>query len=283
MFSPIAWPEALRQRAVELALDDHVVEDVAAVVDRRVAHHRHLPGVADRSRPRRHGSRWGTPAASRRWSWCRGLPRSRRAASSPWRASPARTAKSAGRCRPPRSGRPCRRCRLRRLPARSPRWSCPWRAWCRWSCTMAPPAVIAERDATEAKPGDLVGGIAVAVHDLLGRNAEPLGDHAREHRGVALAGRLHVERQDQAVAARKLQRRAFERRAAGMFEHAGDAEPAQLAALERVLAPLLEAVDVGELQRLVDDRPGTRRSRRWCRPRSCRGSPSPGSGSSCAA
>ena len=93
----------------------------------------------------------------------------------------------------------------------------------------------------------------MAVHDLRGRDAEPLGDDAREHRGVALSGRLHVERQHEGVAAREAQRRAFERRAAGMLEHAGDAEAAQLAALKRFLAPLLEAVDVGELERLVDD------------------------------
>ena len=39
-------PEALRERAVELALDDRVIEDVAAVVDRGVARDRHLAGVA---------------------------------------------------------------------------------------------------------------------------------------------------------------------------------------------------------------------------------------------
>ena len=65
MFSPIAWPRPLRQRAVELALDDHVIEHVAAVVDRGVARDRHLAGVADRSPPRRHGSRSGRSAASR--------------------------------------------------------------------------------------------------------------------------------------------------------------------------------------------------------------------------
>jgi len=37
--------------------------------------------------------------------------------------------------------------------------------------------------------------------DLLGLDAEPLRDHAREDRGVTLAGRLHVHREQQVLAA----------------------------------------------------------------------------------
>ena len=59
---------------------------------------------------------------------------------------------------------------------------------------------------------------------------------AREDRLVALAGGLHVERQHGGLAARKQQRRAFQRRAAGVFEHAGKADAAKLAALGRLRA-----------------------------------------------
>ena len=102
--------------------------------------------------------------------------------------------------------------------------------------------------------GQFMRGIAVGVRDGFERNAEPLGDHRRKHRGMALAGVLHVERQQKMLAAGKAQHGAFERRAAGMFEHAGNAEPAIFAALGRFALALLEVVVVGKLQRLVEDR-----------------------------
>ena len=70
---------------------------------------------------------------------------------------------------------------------------------------------------------------------------------------MALAGRLHVEHEVEGVATRKLERGTLQRRAAGMLQHAGDAEPAQLATPLRFLAPLLETVDVCEFERLVDN------------------------------
>ncbi len=90
--------------------------------------------------------------------------------------------------------------------------------------------------------------------DQLGLDAEPLRQHRIEHGGVALAGRLHVEAQDEPLAARKVQRGRLEREAARVLEHAGNPDPAVLAALARLATALLEAVIVGECQRLVDHR-----------------------------
>jgi hypothetical protein len=98
------------------------------------------------------------------------------------------------------------------------------------------------------------GGIAVRMRDCLKRNAEALGDDLREHGGMALAGITDIERQQELAGFRKTQFGALGRRAAGMFEHAGDAEAAILAALFRVPAALLESLIVGEFQRLVEHR-----------------------------
>ena len=100
---------------------------------------------------------------------------------------------------------------------------------------------------------DLHRRIAVPVLDLRQLDAEPFGHHRIEHGGVALPGRLDVEVEQQLVAARETDLRAFERKAAGVLQHAGDAEAAVLAALGGFTAALLEAVVVGERQRLVED------------------------------
>ena len=84
-------------------------------------------------------------------------------------------------------------------------------------------------------------------------DAELVGQQAAEHGGVALPGRLHVEAEDQPVAAGKRQRGAFGRRGAGMFEHAGDADAAQLLAPRRLALALVEILVVGKLQRLVEE------------------------------
>src|SRR5215469_5865200 len=94
----------------------------------------------------------------------------------------------------------------------------------------------------------------MAVPDIREGNAEPLGDDLRKYCGVALAGILDIERQEQLVAAGKAQLRALDRRAAGMFEHAGNAKPAVFAALCRLALALLERVVVRKLERLVEDR-----------------------------
>src|SRR5262245_24495435 len=88
---------------------------------------------------------------------------------------------------------------------------------------------------------------------MLGRDAELLRQHRIEYGGVALARRLHVEAERQALAAREAQCGAFERKAAGVLQHAGDAEPAILAALGGLAPALLEAVVIGKLEGLVED------------------------------
>ena len=94
----------------------------------------------------------------------------------------------------------------------------------------------------------------MAVRNFLGRDTKPLADQPREYRGVALAGVLHIEPELQGLVAGKFQERAFDRRTAGMFEHAADAQPAVFAALLRLAPALLEALVLGEFQRFVEDR-----------------------------
>ena len=88
--------------------------------------------------------------------------------------------------------------------------------------------------------------------DPFGLDAEPLRQQGIERAGVALAGRLHVEAQHQSLAAGKAQRRPFEGSAAGMLQHAGNAETAIFSAFGRRAPALLEAVVVGERKRLVE-------------------------------
>ena len=118
---------------------------------------------------------------------------------------------------------------------------------------MALPAHMAEREPTEALPASPKRGVAVAVFDRAGVDAEPAGEQVAEHGGVALPGRLHVEAEDQLVAAGKAERSLFHRRRAGMFQHAGDADAAQFLAFGRCALALVEIGVVGKCQRLVDD------------------------------
>src|SRR6202034_4057895 len=81
--------------------------------------------------------------------------------------------------------------------------------------------------------GDLQRRIAMPVRDLLPRDAEPVGDKTRKHRGVALAGRLYVETDRQRTVAGESEPRPFERRTAGMLQHAGKADAAIFSARAR--------------------------------------------------
>ncbi len=92
----------------------------------------------------------------------------------------------------------------------------------------------------------------MAMLDLLRADAKPLGEHRIEHGGVALAGRLYVEGEDEFLPARKAQRSRLEREPAGMLQHAGNAKPAILAALSCRPPALLESIEVGERERLVE-------------------------------
>src|ERR1700687_4693943 len=91
------------------------------------------------------------------------------------------------------------------------------------------------------------------MRDFLERNGKLLRDHARKHRGMTLAGVLNVEA-EQKLAVAERQHRGFDRRAAGMFEHAGNAEAAIFAVLLRVAAATLEISVIGKLERLVEHR-----------------------------
>ena len=96
--------------------------------------------------------------------------------------------------------------------------------------------------------------VAVALHqaDAVERNAEHVGQHLREGRGVALAV---IERAgddgDRAVFL-EVDAAHFLAGRGGHFEIAADAEAAQLAVLLAVALALLEAGIVGELQRLLE-------------------------------
>ena len=223
-FSIIAWPSPCAIEPWVWPSTIMVIERPAAIVDRGIADERkrtgrridlHLGDVAAVGKgERRLGS----------WSWCRDLRRSRRAFSSPWRAPRDRTARCA------RS--------VPTTPKRPSRYSMSASAVSSTVAAIALPLASMRLDGLDhgvahghgrarADRGiarDLHGGIAVPVLDLLGLDAEPLCQHRVEHGGVALAGRLHVEAEQQLLAAGKRQRGAFERKAAGMLEHAGDAD-----------------------------------------------------------
>ena len=92
---------------MHLAFDDHRVEHVAAVVDRRVGHEIDLAGVGIDLHLGDVDSRSETSAACRSCPWCRGFRRSSLA-----RLARSRTAKSCGRCRPLRSCHCGTGCRL---------------------------------------------------------------------------------------------------------------------------------------------------------------------------
>ena len=136
---------------MQLPFHDHVVEHVAAIVDRRIGDDV-APRSPDRSRPRRYGSRSGRWAGYRSWPWCRGSRGCRRGASS----------RGAGReleqRDAPVGADHAERARLvgdvafgglKHVAA----MFLPFASIASSVATTAVPAVIAEREATEAKPG----------------------------------------------------------------------------------------------------------------------------------
>src|ERR1700730_6216395 len=92
------------------------------------------------------------------------------------------------------------------------------------------------------------------MRNLVRRNAEFFRNDAREHCGVALAGVLHIQRQQQRAVARKTQLGALERGAAGMLEQTADAEAAIFSVLLRLAAALLKTLVIRKRQRLIEDR-----------------------------
>ena len=203
------------------------IEHVAAVVDRRVGGELDVAGV-------RIDLDLGDVTAVgkglrrfRRAPWCRGSRAiSPRLASSRRRVRRARTARCGDRCRRSRKRRRCSRCPPRRPRAWWRRRSCPSSSTVSTVRTIALPASSSSASRPRRHARNAQIGVAVPVPHLVRRDAEPLGDEPREDGGVTLAGRLHVERQHERVAAGKAQARAFERRAAGMLEEAGHADAA---------------------------------------------------------
>ena len=76
---------------------------------------------------------------------------------------------------------------------------------------------------------DPVVAVALLEIDLIDRDAEPFGGEPAVERAVALAARLHADREQQLAFAGKCERRALAGLAAGDFEKARDAETAPLA------------------------------------------------------
>ena len=85
----------------------------------------------------------------------------------------------------------------------------------------------ARRDRAGARHA--VVAVALLEIDLFDRDAEPLGGEPAIERAMALAARLHPDREQQFALAGKRERRALAGLAAGDFEKARDAEPAPLA------------------------------------------------------
>ena len=94
-------------------------------------------------------------------------------------------------------------------------------------------------------------GVALHVADLVRVEPEPVADQLLEHGFVALALAVRAGEQGRGAAAVEAHFGAFGAGGGGALDGVGDAEAAQLAALARLLAPLLEAFDVGELQRQI--------------------------------
>src|SRR5262245_28805104 len=93
----------------------------------------------------------------------------------------------------------------------------------------------------------------MTVLDLRRIDAQLAGEQSWKHRCMALAGRLDVAAKNELVAVREGQGSLLHRHRASMLQHAGYAYPAQLLAFRRFTAALVEIVEIGELQRPIDD------------------------------
>src|SRR5262245_3292461 len=93
----------------------------------------------------------------------------------------------------------------------------------------------------------------MTVLDLRRIDAQLAGEQSWKHRCMALAGRLDVAAKNELVAVREGQGSLLHRHRASMLQHAGYAYPAQLFTFRRFTAALVEIVEIGELQRPVDD------------------------------
>src|SRR5499427_2824918 len=105
---------------------------------------------------------------------------------------------------------------------------------------------------SDSAASSTVAAIALPLHNLLGSYSEPLREQRDEHAGMALSGRLHVQPEDQPLAAGIGEGSAFEGHAAGMLKHAGKTKSTIFATFGRGTPALLETVVIGERQRLVE-------------------------------
>src|SRR5262249_18317287 len=106
--------------------------------------------------------------------------------------------------------------------------------------------------AARAAAREQLVAVALQQADALERDAELVGEHLRERRGVTLPV---VERAgDDGDGAVRLEANAahFLARRRGDFEEAADPEPAHLAALAALAFPAPEALDVGGLERVLE-------------------------------
>src|SRR5690606_22810363 len=78
--------------------------------------------------------------------------------------------------------------------------------------------------------GDAEIRVAVTMHHFFGLDPELLGNDASKDGRMALPGRVYVQPEFKDVVLAKNKCRAFERHGARMFEKAGDADTAHLAA-----------------------------------------------------
>src|SRR4029453_10573565 len=93
----------------------------------------------------------------------------------------------------------------------------------------------------------------MTVLNLSRIDAQLAGEQSWKHRCMALAGRLDVAANNELVDAREGQGSLLHWHRACMLEHAGYSYPAQLLAFRRFTAAPVEIVEIGELQRPVDD------------------------------
>ena len=120
--------------------------------------------------------------------------------------------------------------------------------------TIAAPDFMIEREPPVPPP--TISSIAVALQqpDALERHAELLAQHLRERRGVALAVIERAGEDGDAAVGVEADAAHLLVGGRGDFEIAADADAAQLAALLALALALGEALPVGSLQRLLEDR-----------------------------
>ena len=135
---------------------------------------------------------------------------------------------------------------------------------------MAPPTIMAEREATAPKPGtsraESPAADVTASGAMPSRRAATLAEHGLMPLPAGAGADADIDR----LAAGKRDARGLFRKRAGDLQIAADADAAQLAGLLRRLPARGKAGVVGKRQRALEGAPENRRCRRCCRRRWCR-------------